>query len=194
MSCGIYLITGLANPPTNLGDNGYFGLSTNIELRSGQHFSALRNGTHTNRHLQNYTNKYGIENLQMKIILECEPEALSVYEKEYIADANTYGNPRGFNFTPGGDGVGDANAQPYHFRNIESGEEVAGENLHEFCRNRHGLNRDCMYRVKNGKQKLHKNWYCPNHCTDEQARDLREPYSRIDIEGQSPETNPPEPI
>lgn len=183
MTCGIYLITGLAYPPSGLGDNGYFGLSKHIESRSGEHFSALRNGNHKNPFMQNYANKHGVDNLQMKIILKCKPEELSYYEKEYIAKDSTYDNPKGFNLTPGGEGVGgDVNALPFHFRNAESGEEVKGENLNDFCRQHPELNRDCMYRVKNGKQKIHQGWYAPEHCTDGSAAELLQPYRRKNVE------------
>jgi hypothetical protein len=183
MTCGIYLITGVAYSPSALGDNGYFGLSKNIELRSGQHFSALRNDKHPNPHLQHYANKYGIDNLQMKIIFECKPDELPLYEKEYIANANTYYNSKGFNLTPGGDGVAaEVNALPFHFRNAETGEEVRGENVNDFCRIHPELNRDCMYRVKNGKQKIHKGWYAPEHCAVTSAIDLLEPYERKNVE------------
>lgn len=95
--------------------------------------------------------------------------------------------------TPGGDGVvGDVNALPYHFKNLDTGEEVSGENLNAFCNSHAELNRDCMYRVKNGKQKLHKKWYCPECCSEEEAKLLGEPYQRSDLEAQSPDTTKPE--
>jgi hypothetical protein len=49
----------------------------------------------------------------------------------------------------------------YILQHIDSNEVTIGDNLNAFCRLHRELNRDCMYRVKNGKQKLHKGWFNP---------------------------------
>jgi len=162
MTCGIYLISGVASQPIQLGDNGYFGQSKDISSRWDQHKRQLANKTHPNKHLQNYVNKYGLDSLIFKVIEEVPAAELDAAEKRVIARDETFKNVKGFNKTFGGsDGAGRANAQPYALQHKDSDEIIFGENLNDFCRLHPDLNRDCMYRVKNGKQKSHKGWFRP---------------------------------
>jgi hypothetical protein len=84
MTCGIYLISGKAYQPTNLGDNGYFGQSKDLSMRWDTHKRQLANNTHPNEHLQNYVNKYGLDNLIFRVIEEVPAAELDAAEKNYI--------------------------------------------------------------------------------------------------------------
>lgn len=162
MTQGIYLISGAAYLPTNLGDNGYFGQSKDILARWKTHKSQLSNNNHPNQHLQNYVNKYGLESLSFSVIEEVSVGGLDAAEKKIISRDETFKNPKGFNRTVGGsDGAGLANSRPYALQHKDSDEIIIGENLNDFCRLHPELNRDCMYRVKNDKQKSHKGWFNP---------------------------------
>ena len=96
---GIYKIENLANGKV------YIGKSVDIlNQRWPQHLCLLKNGTHNNRHLQNAWNKYGEDNFQFSIILECAPDELNQYEIYYIDLYQSYMSNNGYNKTYGGDG------------------------------------------------------------------------------------------
>ena len=78
MSCGVYKISSLAD------DKIYIGSSSNIDLRKNNHFVKLRIGTHTNKILQNFFNKYGEEKLKFEVIEFCEEENLLKREQYYL--------------------------------------------------------------------------------------------------------------
>lgn len=74
MTIGIYTITSRETGKT------YVGQSISIETRWQQHIRRLRNNTHVNARLQNTYNKYGICNLQFRIIEECTKDELTERE------------------------------------------------------------------------------------------------------------------
>lgn len=96
---GIYKITNCIN------NKVYIGKSIDIlNRRWPYHKNLLNNGTHINQHLQNAWNKYGEENFDFSIILECDKEELDKYEIYYIAVYKSYLPEYGYNKTYGGDG------------------------------------------------------------------------------------------
>ncbi len=96
---GIYRITNCVN------NKVYIGKSIDIfNKRWPYHKALLNNGTHVNKHLQNAWNKYGEENFDFSIVLECNREELDKYEIYYIAAYKSYLPEYGYNKTYGGDG------------------------------------------------------------------------------------------
>lgn len=75
---GIYCIT-------NIIDNKkYIGSSKDIGYRFKHHLYRLNNNRHTNSHLQNAVNKYGISNFTFSVLEQCSKETLIEREQFYI--------------------------------------------------------------------------------------------------------------
>ena len=68
----------------------YIGSSVDINRRKRYHRSALRNGDHSNIHLQRAYNKYGKKSFRYKVLLYCDPDNTLVYE-QILLDAG-YGD------------------------------------------------------------------------------------------------------
>lgn len=62
----------------------YIGSAVSIRQRLACHFSMLRRGTHTNKHLQNACDKYGIDSLSADILQECDEGDRIRLEQEWI--------------------------------------------------------------------------------------------------------------
>jgi len=78
----------------------YVGSAKNIEKRKKEHFNALKNNAHKNKHLQNAWNKYGENNFQFNV-LECvEPTSLIAREQYYIDLHKSYDRKLGYNIAP----------------------------------------------------------------------------------------------
>ena len=75
---GIYTIKSLID------DRIYIGSSSNLIRRKSNHFWKLKNKNHANVKLQNFVNKYGIENLLFEIIEECNENLLIEREQYYF--------------------------------------------------------------------------------------------------------------
>ena len=152
------MISGCAVPAKNLGDQGYFGLSIDIERRFDDHERALKKGSHANRYLQNCFDLYGGSNYFIwSVVEECPAEALSEREIHYIAEGNTYENPKGFNLTPGGEtGVSQAACKPFAFRDIQTGTLFCGTNLAQFCREQPHYEYQQMCRLRRGEIEVYK--------------------------------------
>ena len=76
---GVYIIKSTIKP-----NRVYVGSSINIIKRWKNHLSSLRYNKHKSKKLQNHYNKYGLEDLQFSIILECEIDILIKNEQYYL--------------------------------------------------------------------------------------------------------------
>jgi hypothetical protein len=80
----------------------YIGKGISIKVRVQNHLSAMTRGTHFNKKVQSYFNKYGPP---VFIVLElCSLEDLSRKEIQYISEFDSFNN--GLNLTNGGEGGG----------------------------------------------------------------------------------------
>jgi len=78
----------------------YIGSAVSLKQRMACHRSMLRNGTHTNKHLQRAWNKYGEDSFSMATIEECGLDILIEREQHWI-DATQAANPQvGMNNSP----------------------------------------------------------------------------------------------
>ena len=94
--CGIYMIRNKTN------EKIYIGQSINIDSRLEGHKRNLNNHKHDSRHLQFAWDKYGAENFEFTIILECPKEKLNEMEQYYILCYESYIPTFGYNTSLGG--------------------------------------------------------------------------------------------
>lgn len=94
MKSGIYKIENVVESKL------YIGSAKNIEKRKKEHFNALKNNTHKNKHLQNAWNKYGENSFNFKIIENVEPNQLIIREQHYIDQYNSFDRNLGYNIAP----------------------------------------------------------------------------------------------
>lgn len=78
MKTGIYKIISAVD------NKVYIGQSVHIPTRMADHFKCLRNGKHSNRHLQFAYNKYGRINFRYEILCLCSRELLNQKERDCI--------------------------------------------------------------------------------------------------------------
>jgi group I intron endonuclease len=78
MAKGIYEIVNLEN------NKRYVGSTTNFAARKRKHFRTLRDGSHSNAHLQNAFDLYGENSFEFRIVLECDSDELIEKEQERI--------------------------------------------------------------------------------------------------------------
>lgn len=76
---GIYIIKSIKR------EKVYIGSSNNIYIRLKQHYYSLKNNKHYNIHLQNHTNKHGINDLEI-YLLPCNENDLLKNEQWYLDD------------------------------------------------------------------------------------------------------------
>lgn len=95
MESGIYIIK------STIGNRVYIGQSININARIINHKKKLKAGTHANRYLQRYVNKYGFNKLKFSVIEKCENHFLNERESYWIFYYNSCNE--GFNCTTGGE-------------------------------------------------------------------------------------------
>lgn len=93
---GVYLIQCM------ISGKGYIGCSANVMSRLKTHKTDLKCGRHINIALQRAWNKYGAESFQYTILLKTDD--IFTEEKRLIALHQTFG--KGYNLTPGGEGIG----------------------------------------------------------------------------------------
>lgn len=75
---GIYKISNAID------DRFYIGSAIDLKKRWAEHISTLRNGTHRNRHLQRFVDKYGDDNLEFEIVELCNEDVILAREQYYI--------------------------------------------------------------------------------------------------------------
>ena len=95
--CGIYKFTNKFNQKV------YIGQSIDINNRFNEHKNNAINGM--KGYFYNAIRKYGIDNFDFDILLECTIEELDYWEKFYISyyksNINRYGRKYGYNMTDG---------------------------------------------------------------------------------------------
>ncbi len=84
MESGIYKIS--------IKNKTYIGSATSLYHRKHRHLHDLKKSKHYNRKMQNYFNKYGIENFSFDIIEYCEKEFLLSREQYFIDTQNPFFN------------------------------------------------------------------------------------------------------
>lgn len=89
--CGVYQIK------NKLNNKVYIGSSKGIECRFYEHRKKLRKNNHDNAYLQNSWNKYGENNFEFKIILECKEEELIQKEQIIINELKSFERENGYN-------------------------------------------------------------------------------------------------
>jgi len=62
----------------------YIGSAVSLKCRKSTHFKELKDNTHSNKHLQNHVNKYGIEDLVFIIMEFCSKEKLIEREQYWM--------------------------------------------------------------------------------------------------------------
>ncbi|MBC8548943.1 MAG: GIY-YIG nuclease family protein [Candidatus Brocadiales bacterium] len=152
MNSGVYQIRNLCN------DKVYVGSSKDLTKRKREHFRMLRNGTHSNSHLQNSYNKYGRENFEFSImektanLLEVEQSYLDTINNKYNI-CTIAGSTLGWDAPKGED-----NKLSESYRVISpDGAVVRFIGLHNFCR-KHSLDKGAMNRVLRGITAHCKGW------------------------------------
>lgn len=84
---GIYIITSNIKP-----NRIYVGSAVNINKRKREHLNSLKRGDHCNNKLQRHYNKYGRNDLNFYIILECTKNDLLKLEQYFIDFYKPYFN------------------------------------------------------------------------------------------------------
>ena len=92
---GIYYIKNIIN------NKLYIGQSIDVYSRLSRHKTDLRGGRDS-KHLQMAYNKYGEDNFEFKMLMECPREKLDFWEKHYIAKWHTQNINFGYNLDGGG--------------------------------------------------------------------------------------------
>lgn len=75
---GIYSIVNTTN------GKQYIGSTSNFQKRKVDHLFFLRKGKHHSQYLQSSYNKYGEDNFQFNLLLQCSQEELILIEQYYI--------------------------------------------------------------------------------------------------------------
>ena len=94
--CGIYEIINKVNKKR------YIGQSVDVYKRWHGHKNKLNSNSHRNSYLQHAWNKYGEDNFEFNLILECSESELDDMEKYYISLHNTCDRSCGYNIDDGG--------------------------------------------------------------------------------------------
>ena len=91
MITGVYKILNKTNRKV------YIGSATDIKKRWRDHKWYLNHNFHHNSHLQSAWNKYGVDNFEFLIILECTIDELLKNETEFILKYNSLNSVYGYN-------------------------------------------------------------------------------------------------
>lgn len=79
---------------SKIDDRVYIGSATNFDLRKKTHFDKLKSNVHANKSLQNFVNKYGIENVEFRILAKCPSEYCIKLEQFFLDNFNNKFNIR----------------------------------------------------------------------------------------------------
>ena len=109
----------------------YIGQSINIENRVKGHRKAVKTGDNTYFHRA--LRKYGIENFDFNVLIECPKENLNYWEKFYIKFYCSNNPNYGYNMTEGGEGV-----QLFGEQNGMYGKHHSNESKKKMSANRKG--------------------------------------------------------
>lgn len=69
---------------SKIDDRVYIGSATNFDLRKKTHFDKLKSNVHVNKPLQNFVNKYGIENVEFIVLAKCPSEYCIKVEQFFL--------------------------------------------------------------------------------------------------------------
>ena len=133
-SCaGVYKITNTVN------GKYYIGSTKHLKRRYFEHFSALKNGTHKNEHLQNSVSKYGISNFVFEVLETTDENTRLVREQYWIDKLDACNCKVGFNINrlaTGGGLYGENNAM----FGISPKERMNGPTYEKWLKARQGEN------------------------------------------------------
>jgi len=69
---------------SKIDDRVYIGSAKNFKKRKKDHFDKLKSNCHGNKYLQNFVNKYGIENIDFKVLSNCPSEYCIKLEQWFL--------------------------------------------------------------------------------------------------------------
>lgn len=69
---------------SKIDDRVYIGSTINFNRREVDHFNKLKLNIHVNKPLQNFVNKYGIENVEFKVLSKCPSEYCIKLEQFFL--------------------------------------------------------------------------------------------------------------
>lgn len=154
---GIYIISGLSPNVPDIGDNAYFGLSVHPEKRVANHQRLMARNQHPNEMIQAFYNECGKDQFYYAIVEQCDLDQLAERERFHIAQGRTYMNPKGFNLTAGGEGVGQRGGKFYSFQDQDHGLFITGQNLAMFARANPQYELSSLYRLSLGQLPSYQN-------------------------------------
>lgn len=69
---------------SKIDDRVYIGSAKNFKKRKKDHFNKLKSNCHGNKYLQNFVNKYGIENIEFRVLAKCPSEYCIKLEQFFL--------------------------------------------------------------------------------------------------------------
>lgn len=126
-SSGIYKLQSKIN------NKIYIGKTLGIKRRINCHLNELKENKHDNIFLQRHVNKYGINDIDWKIILICEQKNLCDYEKKIIKLYKSNNKKYGFNLTEGGESFIPL-FKKTSLQNLKTGQIINTDSRSQACR------------------------------------------------------------
>jgi hypothetical protein len=125
---GIYFIVCKAT------DRFYVGSAVNLHERRRSHWTALRGGTHGNKHLQRAWRLHGEANFEFQVVELVRPSRLLATEQSWLDKTNCIDLSIGFNILPRALSRASVAVQARKGFFDPHGRPVTIKNLHKFCR------------------------------------------------------------